>query len=195
MPCYLPSVYADENLAANTSLSDPCIGQELTADDEEALRCASACMRAEKISLRLIARAEQTPMGLARKLEKRGHTKACIQQVLERLTELKLVDEGRFVRLWLESRLARRADSPRQLLACLCNRGIDRGYAQTGITAALDSETEVALLRRYVKKFEKKKNFRKIISGNHADPQRSLKYHLKGQGFSSAAIEMYMNSQ
>lgn len=191
LPCYLPPDLSDKN--ADASLF--CEGRELAANEEEGLRFASACARAERTALRLIARAEQSFAGLLRKLEKRGHDRACAQRALSRLTELMLIDDERFARLWLESRIACRAASPRRLLAGLCSRGIERDLAETGIKAALDAEAELNLLRRYVKKIEKRKNFGSIIRMNQAEPERSLKYYLKGEGFSSLAIEMYLDTE
>ncbi|MCL2879802.1 MAG: RecX family transcriptional regulator, partial [Treponema sp.] len=162
------------------------------------LRFASACLRTENTALKLIARAEQSVAGLSRKLDKRGHESACVLPVISRLTELKLIDDRRFVRLWLESRLACRTASPRRLLAGLYGRGIDHEEAESGLRAILDAETEIGLLRRYIKKIEKKKNYSKIINKNRADSGRAgfaLKYHLKGEGFSSRAIEMYIDGE
>jgi len=189
MPCYLPPSF-DESLYT----PEICGERNLNDDEEQALRFASACMRAENAALKLIARAEQSSAGLRYKLEKRGHDRACVQRVIFRLQELLLLDERRFVRLWLESRIACRADSPRRLLANLCARGIDRDYAESGIKAALDTATELELLRRYVQKLEKRKNYTKIIgwnnNGKNGDAERSLKYHLKSEGFSSLVTEM-----
>ena len=188
MPCYLPPIFSDESLFTPGT----CEGRYLNTDEDEGLRFASACMRAEKAALKLIARSEQSFRGLSIKLEKRGHEAPCIQKVLSRLEELKLVDDERYVKLWLESRISRRANSPRHLLACLCRRGIDRSYAESGIKALLDAETELNLLHRYAKNIQKRKNFNGIINKNKTGPAGSLKYHLKCQGFSSQAIEMFL---
>jgi regulatory protein len=197
MPCYVPPVFGDTgpDTANEPYIPELYNGKELNADEAAGLRFASECMAAEKAALKLIARAEQTPMGLLVKLEKRGHSGACIHQVLTRLKELNLLDEQRYIKLWLESRLARRADSPRHLLSCLCARGIDRNYAESGIKAILDTETELSLLKRYVKKLPKQKKFIQFINRSNADPQRSLISYLKGQGFSFAVIEMYSEDE
>lgn len=149
----------------------------------------SAYILAEKAALRLIARAEQCSNGLARKLEKRGHEADCVNAVLFRLTELKLIDDKRFARLWLESRL-RLTRSPRRLLAALCGRGIDKDDAQAALCAVLDEETESAMLERFVKKYSRK------AAGKGEDGERSfsreLKYLLRNEGFSGRAIERYL---
>jgi regulatory protein len=173
--CYAPPVFLAE-------------GREISADEEEGFRFASACLRAEKAALRLIARAEQNCRGLARKLERRGHDSACACAALSRLVELELVDDSRFARLWLEAAL-RLARSPRRLLASLCGRGIDHDDAQAALKAVLDAETEWTLLVRFTEKLKRSRK------GAGQDDPRSLKYLLKNEGFSGPAIERYFEGE
>jgi SOS response regulatory protein OraA/RecX len=141
-------------------------------------------LRVEKVALRLIARAEQCTGGLTRKLEKRGFDSACIDEVISKLTELKLLDDNRFSRLWLESRL-RLPRSPRRLLISLCARGIDHDDAQTALKNVLDEDTELALLARFAKKYSRKAK---------GEP-RLLKHLLKNEGFSRGAINRFLGEE
>ena len=161
-------------------------GREINAEEEAAFLFASACLRTEKASLKLITRAEQCTSGLSRKLEQRGHNPACVNTVISRLTELKLLDDRRYAQLWLESRL-RLTRSPRRLLSALCGRGINRDDAQTALKAALDEEAELAMLTRFVKKYSRKK------SGKGENVTRSLKFLLKSEGFSLSVIERFLD--
>ena len=187
-PCYLSSAYIADDYA---------IGREINADEEEAFRFASACLRAEKRALQLIARAEQTAFGLSRKLKKRGHDTACINAVTAQLCALNLLDDRRYARLWLESRISRQATSPRRLLAALRSRGIDRHDAEAALKETLDDEAEQQLLERYVQKLRRKGN---VADDADNDPEgansailRSLRYTLKNEGFSSPAIEIVLD--
>jgi len=147
-------------------------------------------LHTEKIALRLIARAEQCSRGLALKLEKRKCDPACIGEVISKLTELKLIDDSRFARLWLESRM-RLTRSPRQLLSSLCARGIEHDDAKAAIPNVLDEEAEAALAERFVKKHARKAG-RKNNEKNNSDT-RALKYLLKNEGFSTAAIKRFFD--
>jgi len=183
--CYLPPEILNDNLCT-PGTADGC---EIDTAHEEGFRFASECLRAEKAALRLIARAEQCSLGLARKLEHRGHRAACINTVLSHLSELKFIDDGRFARFWLESRL-RLARSPRRMLIALCGRGINRDDAQAAINAVLDEKTEADILSRYVKK-------RKLARKKHAHEDsglRQLKFELKSEGFSSHAIQSFFDA-
>ncbi|MDR2134708.1 MAG: recombination regulator RecX [Treponema sp.] len=177
--CYLPPLFNDELYTAGKAE-----GREISADEDRAFRFASGCLRAEKAALRLIARAEQAVFGISRKLERRGHESACVDAVVSRLVELELLDDRRFARLWLESRLCCRVSSPRRLLAALCGRGIDRHAAETVLKNCLDGEHEADLLNRYVN--------RKGLSVPEKTDPRSFRYLLKGEGFSAPAIQQYL---
>jgi len=174
--CYLPLVF------------DTTEGIEINEAEEKGLRFASACLRAEKAALRLIARAEQTTLGLRRKLEKRGHDSACIRGVISQLCETGLLDDRRYARLWLDARVSRQRTSPRRLLIALSARGIDRDDTASALKEALDDEVEFLLLKRYMEKLQRKRK----ISSDDGDDSRSLKYLLKSEGFSSLAIQRFL---
>jgi regulatory protein len=183
--CYLPPVFLDESFYSPGTGE----GKDLNADEEKAFRFASACLRVEKAALQLIARAEQNFFGLSRKLEKRGHDSACVRSVLAHLSELELVDDCRYARLWLESRLSRLSGSPRRLLAALRGRGIDRDDAESALKDCLNPEIEEQLLKHYVEKHrlaEKTETSSEVLS---------LKYLLKNEGFSYSAVQNYMDEQ
>ena len=136
----------------------------------------------ERAALRLIARAEQCSFGLKRKLERRNYEPACINAAIFRLIDLELIDDRRFACLWLESKL-HIARSPRRLLVSLCGRGIARSDAEAALKTVLDEESEFALLQRFVNKLKK--------TDKDSDP-RKLKYLLKSEGFSTAAIHRFL---
>jgi regulatory protein len=189
--CYLPPVFIDQALYTPGMAE----GREIGAGEEAGFRFASACLRAEQAALRLIARAEQSVLGLSRKLERRGHRPDCVRAVISRLTELELLDDRRFARLWVESRLGR-AKSPRRLLSGLCGRGIDRDDAEAALKAVIDAETETALLGRFAAKQRRRGTvlrFRSLGSETE-NARRFLKFALKSEGFSAAAIERFFDA-
>jgi regulatory protein len=127
-------------------------GKELSLPEETALRFAAACYRAERVALRLVARAEQTRRGLSLKLQRRGHPGPAAQAVVSRLISLELLSDERYALRWLRSRLSRSGESPLRLFAALRRRGIDTGTAREALGSALDFETETALLEGYLRK-------------------------------------------
>ena len=191
--CYLPPVFTGDALYTPGTAE----GREIGAGEEAGFRFASACLRAEQAALRLIARAEQSVLGLSRKLERRGHGPDCVRAVVSRLAELELLDDRRFARLWAESRLGR-AKSPRRLLSGLCGKGIDREDAEAALKAVLDPETEAALLGRFAEKQRRLRRgaaLRFRSSGSETEnARRSLKFTLKSEGFSASAVERFFDA-
>jgi regulatory protein len=172
--CYLSSSLFDDVFYAP--------GRELSPGEEEGFRFASSCLRGEKTALRLISRAEQTNAGLRRKLEKAGHSPLCVRAVLARLGELGIVDDSRYARLWLQSRLAYKSEGPRRLLAALRRRGISRREAEETLRSVLSPAAERALLEKFLKK--------KRLSGGEPDIGNTL----RGEGFSPSLIREYRES-
>jgi regulatory protein len=180
--CYLPQTALDPFLWDT--------GREISSAEEEDLRFAAACYRAERAGLRLIARAEQTETGLSFKLEHRGHERASVSAVVSRFVSLGLINDERYAELWIRSRLARRGGktpSPRTLLASLRNRGIDSSGAGKALKKILDTETELALLTRYMERPPPGtgNSLKAPFSGF------SLRAMLKFEGFSQAVLSIY----
>jgi regulatory protein len=134
---------------------------------------------AENAAFRLAARAEQSSAGLLAKLRARGYTKDAASGALEKLTEQNIVNDERYARMWVESRLRvrmrRKAESPRLLRERLKAKGISQETAVSAIEAALDGETELSLLQTYLEQ--------------SAPAPRPSKDSLRREGFSLESIE------
>jgi regulatory protein len=177
---YLPPEYDAETLCAP--------GRDVSAEEAAALRFAASCYRAERAALQLAARAEQTSFGVSRKLEHKGHDSACIRAVIAHLTDLDIISDKRYAELWLRSRIRRGLNasssapaSPRKLVTGLRGRGIAGDTAQGALKAALDLESELTLLRKYVEK--------SCPECTGKDP--SVRQRLKFEGFSTAALQRF----
>lgn len=175
--------YLDDYIVSAVSFGQ---GREINAAEEEALRFAADCYRAECHGMRLIARAEQTRTGLSHKLKGKGHASACVSAVISRFMDLDLVNDERYAERWLRNRLSRRGGKipgPRRLSAALGNRGIGGDAIREAFDKTLDEEAEFVLLRKFLTK-----NRIGGISGNY-----SLRGRLKYEGFSSPVINRYFD--
>jgi regulatory protein len=173
--CYL------SNYCENPAAWD--VGRDLSPAEEEAVRFAAACYRAEQVGKRLIARAEQNSAGLSYKLERRGYDSACVLAVVSYLSGLNLVDDSRFAERWLRARLARKtgkAPGPYRLRALLMSRGIGREDAGAALKRVLDEGAEWALLQSFVKR---------VPAGTAG--VNSLRGLLKYEGFSSVVLNRF----
>jgi len=165
--------------------------ESFTVESAEANRdIAAECVKAEKSALVLVARAEQCSQGLRNKLEKKKYHSDVIQTVLDRLTELNLVNDRRYAELWLKSRIAKGTKGPRMLLQLLRAKGIDNETAAAALEAALPPETEAALIRRCLAKADDT-----IFRKKSSDQKTAIKFFLKKEGFSADSINQYIEGQ
>ena len=165
--------------------------RELTPAEEEDFLFASACYRAEKSALRLIARAEQCSLGLMSKLEHRGYSEAVAKRVVSRFTDNNLLDDRRYAEIWIRSRLgSKKALGPRWLLAALGKKGIDRDSSKKALEKVLDYETEHAYLIKYL---EMAKQDRSVSPGKRG--VWSLRAQLKYAGFSPVTLDRYFEQE
>jgi regulatory protein len=160
-------------------------GAVLGTEAGAALDHAAACLAAEKAALRFIARAEQYGAGLTRKLKQRKHGPDAVRAVLARLLELGLVNDRRYAELWLKTRVRQGKKGPRTLEAALRAKGIDRETVAEVLKTALTGEAEAALLERCAKK----------AAGREATLDSDIRFILKSEGFSSAAIETFFEEK
>ena len=161
-------------------------GLELDEAEAAEMAFARACLAAEKAGLRLVARAEQNACGLNLKLKKRGHERLCAAAAVARLCADGLVDDRRYARLWLASRIAGRASSPRELLGSLRSRGIGRDDAAAAFDEVLDADAECLLLERFLVRHRRRYGDPASLP---AEGLRTLRYRLRGEGFSAGAVE------
>ncbi|QQO09694.1 regulatory protein RecX [Breznakiella homolactica] len=173
---YLPSHLQDSTLFNPES--------ELSESQEEALRFASRCFRAEKAALSLVSRAEQCCFGITRKLEQRGHSRECTAAVIGHLSGLGIIDDRRFAERLIRSRISG-GDSPLKMANALCRRGIPQRQAWEAVRSSMDSDTEMELLTLFLKK--KKLDIQ--------DEAQSVKYRLKAEKFSKSVIDCYFEQK
>ncbi|MBN1519691.1 MAG: regulatory protein RecX [Spirochaetales bacterium] len=101
---------------------------------EDALLAAVQATDAEEKALALLARAEQTRAGLARKLGAKRFPSEAVDAALDELEGAGLLSDRRFALSWARQRSRSRAEGPVSLRAGLAARGVGRADIQ----AALD---------------------------------------------------------
>src|SRR5580693_3743397 len=122
------------------SPSQPAAGEPETGDPEA---------RARQICLRLLTAAPRTRAELTDALRRRGVPAQAAEAVLERFTDVGLIDDAAFARAWVESRHYSRGLSRRSLSAELRQHGVDADEIREAVST-LDPEQEVATARRLV---------------------------------------------
>ena len=125
-------------------MSEPTLGLppaagpgDLSGGAEVSSACADALRRAGRY-LAARARSEQE---VRRKLQEAGYGGAVVDQVVDRLKQLRLIDDRAFARAWIGDRAARKGVAGRVLVAELEAKGVDRDTAESALTeVAVDDD-------------------------------------------------------
>jgi regulatory protein len=106
---------------------------------------------ARNLCLRALTGAPKTRQQLADLLAKRGIPDDAAETVLDRFTEVGLIDDAAYARAWVSSRQAGRGLARRALSAELRAKGVDPEVAAEAVEA-VDEEDERAAARRLVER-------------------------------------------
>ena len=122
--------------------------------------------RAREICLRLLAVRPRTRTELASALRQRGIDANIAAEVLQRYSEVGIIDDQAFARAWVSSRHHGRGLARRALATELRQKGVD-DEAVGAALADLDSDTEAATARALVE--------RKLRSGPTGSPDALIR--------------------
>ena len=123
------NVYLDGEFAFGLSLMTAAslrIGQVLTPDEVETLKAADEIDRAKASAYRYLSYRPRSIAELKRQLVKKGYQETTVDQVIDRLSELELIDDLAFARYWVEQRETFKPRGQRALRYELYQKGIDR---------------------------------------------------------------------
>lgn len=102
--------------------------------------------RARQICLTQLSHGPRTAAQLGRVLARKGVEEQVAAEVLERFTDVGLIDDAAFAEAWVQSRHSGRGLARRALAHELRTRGVDQGQIAVAV-AALDPERELATAR------------------------------------------------
>lgn len=106
---------------------------------------------ARQICLRLLTTRPRTRAQLAGALRRRGVSAEAAKVILDRLTDVGLIDDAAFARAWVETRHNGRGLARRALANELRHRGVDAGEVQAAVST-LGADDEMLTARRLVEK-------------------------------------------
>jgi regulatory protein len=136
---------------------------------------------AREIALRQLTVRARTRVELARALARKGVPEDVATTVLDRLTEVGLIDDAVFARDWLAAG-ARRQKSRRALLAELAEKGVERDVIDE-VVQELDGDRDYVVARGFAE--------RKAASVANLEPPvqyRRLAGALARRGFSASVV-------
>jgi regulatory protein len=172
---FLDGVFAfglEGEVAAGLGLK---VGQALSQAQIEDIARADVSQRCYQAALRFLSYRPRSRKEVADRLRRRGFEQATVEDVVGRLMEKGLLDDGAFARFWRESRETFRPRSRWLMEQELRRKGVDARTAEEALEG-LDEEENA------FRAGEKKA--RSLASLDYQDFRRKLGDHLRRRGFS-----------
>lgn len=117
-------------------------GQAMDAERLREMELADGVARAMTEAHRLVDHRMRTRRELAVRLRSRGRPADVIEEVLDRLENVGLIDDGRFARQWIDERLRSRPVGLSLLRRELRQKGIDAEIVETALEESASGEGE-----------------------------------------------------
>lgn len=154
-------------------------GDQVTAAELTALRCAEERDAAYNTALRLLAYRPRSDQELRDRLRRRGVPRAVIEETTARLQRLRLLDDKAFARYWVESRQTTTPRSRRMVHWELTRKGVERELTDAATAAIEDAEAARAAAA---------KRALRLRDAEWPLFQRRLASFLVGRGFSYGVV-------
>lgn len=171
------SVYVDGKYAFSLSadaLLDAGLynGQELDAEEFKKCKKLSADDKAYGLALSYVARRMRSRWEVSDYFRRKGYEPELAEQLLDKLSNLGLIDDAKFAEAWVRNRRLLKPVSRRRLQQELRQKHIEDTIIQNVL--AEDETADIAVLRGLIERKRKISRYR--------DDQKLLRY-LVGQGF------------
>lgn len=158
-------------------------GDILTEEQTEQCFAASRLHACRQKALDLLAMRDHAPRELSTKLSRKGWTREEAETVVSRLREEHVVDEERYARAFVESRLRRSPEAPRYIELRLQEKGISREVIRPVIDEAFSDEASLEdVIRAAVRKAPRSATGDRLVA------------YLRRKGFSLPSIRRVLGS-
>ena len=132
-------------------------GDEITQEVVDELERGHKLILCRSKALSLLDLAEHSAFMLRTKLRQRGFEPAVVETVLSQLKEKNYLDDSRFARLWVASRLKRNPAGKSVLISGLRAKGVSARDAEEAVAELLDEEALLEGARKVYNKAARKK--------------------------------------
>jgi regulatory protein len=148
----------------------------VAATSEEAIHASA---------MRIISIRQHSAAELRRKLLAKGADKSTVDRVLDRLSGVDLINDGRFARDYIEYAYVRKSWGGRKVRAGLSQRGVDRAIIEEVLGSPDAAQMEREGARRFVDKQTRG-------GGLSADSTRKISAKLVARGFAWDVVSQVM---
>ncbi len=155
-------------------------GQELTEEEYLSLEEESVRVTVKAKALDLLAMRDHSIQEMRMKLLQREYPEPIIAETIDYLIGKRYLDDARFAEIWIRSRLRKKPESRKMLLAGLMQKGVDSSLAQEALDAAELDESQITkeAVGRYYKR---------------GDTPEKLMQRLARKGFSYGPVKHWVD--
>jgi regulatory protein len=184
------NIFVDDQFAIGISLNTLAreglyVGLNLDEPAWARLEAAAQAEQTMRAAMRLLDTRPRSADEVRQRLRRKGSPPESIEPAIERLSELGLLDDAAFSRLWVESRQRQRPRGARALRDELRRKGVDRATIEAALAeSAVDPAGEAALAEQVARDALP----RYARSPDRASFQRRLGGLLQRRGFSLHVI-------
>ncbi len=166
-------------------------GAEIAAADLEIVRATAERAEALRIGLRYLSVRPRSRLEVVRRLRRDRMTGETIERTLDRLVELKYLDDADFAAAFARDRIRLRPCGARRMQSDLLSRGVSRSDAEAGIRAAMSEEdvTETELLERVASA-----RAGRLTGRDRESARRRLFGYLARRGFSTGSVRAWLDA-
>lgn len=184
-------VGVDQEVAAALGLR---VGQEIGAEQLDAVVSAEMRRRAKESALRLLGARARSRNELRRSLERKGYDSRVIEEVLDDLSRRQLLDDLQFARAWVESRTVARPMGRQRIVCELRGKGVASDLIEEALSGRLEDDTDLGLALTVGRQTVKR-----IRGEEPRAARRKLAAALQRRGFSwgvtSAVVDRLLPAQ
>ncbi|AZO95473.1 regulatory protein RecX [Halocella sp. SP3-1] len=140
------------------------------------------CLQSAKDdAFNLLSYRERSENELKKRLLRKGHKRAIINQVIARLKDLDYLNDKRFAEMWIRDRIANKPRGRYYLKKELKNKGVKPAVIASVLNKLLTDGNEKEMAERLANKWLKSHSIDKY---NEAEYFLRLKRYLRNKGFS-----------
>jgi len=130
------------------------VGDELSAENIEALRQTDVRDKATSFALRLLSYRSRSQVEMRQRLAGKGLPSAVVSETIERLLQLGLLDDLDFARRWVEGRNRSSPRGRRLLMEELRLKGIDRETIEEALVVVNEADAAYGAAHRQAQRLQ-----------------------------------------
>lgn len=160
------------------------VGSTLTPEEQQEIEWDEQYVQVKQRALDYLAHKPRTEAEVRRKLRKQDEPESVIEEVIDRLYELRYLDDESYARDYVRNRFASKKYGPVRIRQELIKRGVDRHLAEEAVVDLFDDKDTMAVAWEHAEK-----RWARLADEDDLRRRRQKLYrYLRRRGFTSDTI-------